>query len=50
MKAIEMLMTAIPDHNRYLPGSVTVVGNPQTYIPRIAKDKRLLKEIESAVQ
>lgn len=45
-----MLMTGIPDYNRYLPGSVTVVGNPQTYIPRIAKDKTLLKEIESAVQ
>jgi modification methylase len=45
-----MLMTAIPDYNRYLPGSVTALENPQTDIPRIAKDKRLLKEIESAVQ
>jgi len=45
-----MLMTAIPDYNRYLPDSVTVVENPQTELPRIAKDKRLLKEIESAVQ
>lgn len=43
-------MTAIPDYNRYLPASVSLVENPQTYIPRIAKDKSLLKEIESAVQ
>lgn len=43
-------MTAIPDYHSYLPSSVTILENPQTDIPRIAKDKKLLKEIEAAVQ
>jgi DNA modification methylase len=45
-----MLMTAIQDHHRYLPESVANLPNPQTDIPRIAKDKKLLKEIEFAAQ
>ena len=43
-------MTAIPDHQDYLPSSVAALENPQTDIPRIAKDKKLLTEIESSVQ
>jgi modification methylase len=43
-------MTAIPDHQDYLPSSVAALVNPQTDIPRIAKDKKLLTEIESSVQ
>ncbi len=45
-----MLITATPAHHEYLPGSVANLENPQTDIPRIAKDKKLLKAIESAVQ
>ncbi len=45
-----MLIAATPTHHKYLPGSVTDLKNPQTDIPRIAKNKKLLKEIESAVQ
>ncbi len=44
------MITATSDYNRYLPGLVAAVKNPQTDIPRIAKDKKLLKEIEAAVQ
>jgi len=43
-------MTVIHDHHDYLPGSVANLENPQTDIPRIAKNKKLLSEIESAVQ
>ena len=45
-----MLITTTPAHHDYLPGSVANLENPQTDIPRIAKDKKLLKAIESAVQ
>jgi modification methylase len=45
-----MLATATPAHEEYLPRSVASLPNPQTDIPRIAKDQKLLKEIESAVQ
>jgi DNA modification methylase len=45
-----MLITASIDHRQYLPMAVANLANPQTDIPRIAKDKRLLREIESAVQ
>jgi DNA modification methylase len=34
----------------YLPASVTHLENPQTDIPKIAKDKKLMREIEAAVQ
>jgi len=45
-----MLMTATPNHQNYLPPSVSTLEDPQTDIPRIAKDRKLLKEIEAAVQ
>ena len=43
-------MSANQDHSGYLPNSVANLDKPQTDIPRIAKDKTLLKQIESAVQ
>ena len=45
-----MLTTITKDCIDYLPQAVSVLENPQTDIPRIAKDKKLLKQIESAVQ
>ena len=45
-----MLMNLTKDYIDYLPQAVSVLKNPQTDIPRIAKDKKLLKQIESAVQ
>ena len=45
-----MSITAIQHHQNYLPTSVASLENPQTDIPRIAKDKKLLSEIEAAVQ
>lgn len=38
------------NYDRYLPSSVAKLKDPQTDIPRIAKDKRLLKQIEAAAQ
>ncbi len=37
------------NHLDYIPSSVSDITNPQTDIPRIAKDKKLLNEIELAV-
>ena len=45
-----MLMNLTKDYIDYLPLSVSVLENPQKDIPRIAKNKMLLKQIESAVQ
>ncbi|MGD9873786.1 MAG: site-specific DNA-methyltransferase [Kiritimatiellia bacterium] len=45
-----MLITATEHHIDYLPSSVASLENAQTDIPRIAKDKKLLAEIEAAVQ
>jgi DNA modification methylase len=45
-----MSITGIRPHQDYLPASVARLENPQTDIPRIAKDKKLLGEIEAAVQ
>lgn len=45
-----MLMTDAHHHQTHLPSSVARLENPQTDIPRIAKDKKLLAEIEAAVQ
>ncbi|MBL8483096.1 MAG: site-specific DNA-methyltransferase [Rhodocyclaceae bacterium] len=45
-----MLMTAPPQHQSFLPAAVAQLENPQTDIPRIAKDKKLLAQIEAAVQ
>lgn len=36
-------------HLEFIPQSVSEITNPQTDIPRIAKDKKLLNEIEFAV-
>lgn len=44
------MMTANPGHDSYLPSSVSRLEDPQTDIPRIAKDGKILKEIEAAVQ
>ncbi|HYN77725.1 MAG TPA: site-specific DNA-methyltransferase [Lamprocystis sp. (in: g-proteobacteria)] len=43
-------MTAVTDHQHYLPPAVANLDNPQTDIPRIAKDKELIQQIESAIQ
>ncbi len=37
------------DHRSHLPGSVSSIDDHQKAIPRIAKDKRLVSEIEGAV-
>jgi modification methylase len=46
--AADLMMTG-PDHGAYLPESVSNLKHPQTDIPRIAKDKELLVQIEWAV-
>lgn len=43
-------MNLTKDYIYYLPRSVSVLENPQKDIPRIAKNKMLLKQIELAVQ
>ncbi|MBV5276138.1 MAG: site-specific DNA-methyltransferase [Lamprocystis purpurea] len=43
-------MTAAIDHQQFLPPAVANLENPQTDIPRIAKDVDLLRQIESAIQ
>lgn len=43
-------MLTTTDHEDYLPASVANLDNPQTDIPRIAKDQRLLAEIAAAIQ
>lgn len=45
-----MLMSTVPDYHSYLPDAVASLENPQTDIPRIAKDKRLLRAIETAIK
>ena len=45
-----MLASVNQHYSAYLPESVANLDSPQTDIPRIAKDKTLLKQIESAVQ
>ena len=37
------------DLRRYIPSSVTELENPQTDIPRIAKNEKLLAQIESGL-
>lgn len=44
-----MLVTVEHHHRNFLPPSVAKLGNPQTDIPRIAKDKKHVAEIEAAV-
>jgi DNA modification methylase len=43
-------MADVINLNSYLPSKVTNLGNPQTDIPRIAKDKNLMMQIEEALQ
>ena len=45
-----MLMTVKQDHSYFLPDKLSNLENPQTDIPRIAKDKSSLGEVESAIQ
>ncbi len=45
-----MLMTVEKTLYRFLPDGLSNLDNPQTDIPRIAKDKGLLQQIESAIQ
>ncbi len=45
-----MKSTSLPQHKDYLPPAFCALENPQTDIPRIAKDKKALAEIESLVQ
>lgn len=45
-----MIMPATIDCDSYVPEAVANLENPQTDIPRIAKDKGVLGEIELAVQ
>ena len=49
-EATAMLMSTVPDYHSYLPDAVASLENPQTDIPRIAKDKRLLRAIETAIK
>lgn len=43
-------MNAVSDYTPYVPRAVAGLERPQTDIPRIAKDGRLLKQIEAAVR
>jgi DNA modification methylase len=45
-----MLTSSPANHEPFLPPSVARLENAQTDIPRIAKDRRLLAEIEAAIQ
>jgi len=42
-----MSMTTKQDHSGFLLDELTDLGNPQTDIPRIAKDENLLSKVES---
>ena len=44
-----MLITANPYLKKYLPKAVSSLTDPKTEIPRIAKDKILLMQIDAAV-
>ena len=45
-----MLMTAGLQHEEYLPKEVAILENPQTDIPKIAKDKKLIEKINTSVK
>lgn len=49
-KTTNMRITEVHFHQKYLPMSVANLENPQTDIPRIAKNKKLLSEINAVVQ
>jgi len=43
-------MNVNQEHSAYLPEAVSTLENPQSDIPRIAKDHNLLKQIEASAQ
>ncbi len=43
-------MSINPNHSIYLPKAVCTLENPQSDIPRLAKDHNLLKQIEASAQ
>ncbi|MEN8219066.1 MAG: site-specific DNA-methyltransferase [Pseudomonadota bacterium] len=43
-------MNANQEHSAYLPEAVCTLENPQSDIPRLAKDHNLLKQIEASAQ
>lgn len=45
-----MLTPVAEDYEQFIPREIAPLPNPQTDIPRIAKDKRLMAEIESAIR
>lgn len=45
-----MLINGNQDNSIYLPDWVAELKNPQTDIPRLAKDQKLLKQIEAAIR
>lgn len=45
-----MLTTTASDHEQYLPALLPSLDNPQTALPAIAKDERLIAAIEDAVR
>jgi DNA modification methylase len=45
-----MPSTTVPHHNEFLPPSLSALANPQTDIPRIAKNVSVMHEIETAVR
>ena len=45
-----MLVTADKDHSPFVPEALSNLDNPQKDIPRIAKDPKLIKLIESSVR
>ena len=49
-KAIAVVVNTPVDYQSYVPSAVADLKDPQTDIPRIAKDSHLLREIETAVQ
>jgi DNA modification methylase len=45
-----MLQNGNQDHTIYLPDWVAALENPQTDIPRVAKDQKLIRQIEAAIR
>jgi DNA modification methylase len=45
----DLELTAVQNLERYLPSSLGTISNPQTEIPRIAKDNNLMRSIEQSV-
>lgn len=45
-----MLMNLNQDHSAFLPEAVSILKNPQTDIPRIAKNQSIIAQIEASVQ